>query len=254
MQLLFDPPAAQFCGQAFLMSTLSTGFASSAFGVTWRACLANHSLTHECGHNMGCHHDYANAGGAIYPYAHGHRTPDNAYRTIMAYPPGARVNRWSGPAVVYQGYTMGVANAADNVLTLANTSTTVAAFRPTRTLRWCDLGGGIAGAAGLPTLTGAGTINLVVPPTLTLRDFAANAPGVLIVGAAEINVPLFGGTLVPSPDVALAVFGTSSEIVHDASWLANLTPGTEVWFQAAFLDGAAVHDVAASDAVKVAVP
>jgi hypothetical protein len=253
MHLLINQSSA-FCGIANLMGSLSTGFASSAFAVTVRTCIPNHTLTHECGHNMGSHHDAANAGTAIYPYSYGYRTPDNAYRTIMAYAPGTRVNRWSSPNVVYQGYTMGIAGSADNTLSLTNTCTTVAAFRATTTLRWCDLDGGIAGAAGVPTLTGTGTINLVVPPELTIRDFAANAPGLLIVGASEINVPVFGGILVPSPDIPLAIVGSGTEIVHDASWLANLSPGTEIWFQAAFLDAVAVATIAASDAVKVTVP
>ena len=123
MHLVTDGPAS-FCGIGYLMTSLSTGFESSAFALTLRNCISNRTLSHECGHNLGCHHDIANAGNAIYPYAYGYRTPDNAWRTIMAYAPGTRVNRWSSPAVVWQGQAMGVAGSADNVLTLTNTTAT----------------------------------------------------------------------------------------------------------------------------------
>ena len=254
MHLITDPASAQYCGIGFLMTSLSTGFASNAFAVTVRTCIANRSFTHECGHNMGCHHDAANAGAAIYPYAYGYRTPDNAYRTIMAYAPGTRINRWSSPNVQYLGYTMGVAGAADNAMTLDNTRTTVAQFAATQAPVWCDLGGGIPGALGKPTLTGAGTINLADPLTLTVRSYAPNAIGLLIAGASAINMPLFGGVLVPSLDLPLTITGNGGDIVHNANWLANLSPGFQAWFQAAFLDLAAVQGFAASDAVMVTVP
>jgi hypothetical protein len=254
MHLITDPASAQYCGIGFLMTSLSTGFAANSFAVTVRTCISNRSFTHECGHNMGCHHDAANAGPAIYPYAYGYRTPDNAYRTIMAYAPGTRINRLSSPNVQYLGYTMGVAGAADNALTLTNTRTTVAQFAATQAPVWCDLGGGIPGALGKPTLTGAGTINLADPLTLTVRSYAPNAIGLLVVGASAINVPLFGGVLVPSLDVPLTITGNGADIVHNANWLANLSPGFQAWFQAAFLDLAATQGFAASDAVKVTVP
>jgi Metallo-peptidase family M12 len=253
MHLVTDGPG-QFCGVAYLMTSLSTGFASSAFGVTRRTCIPGRTMTHECGHNLGCHHDIANAGNAIYPYAYGYRTPDNAWRTIMAYAPGTRINRWSSPNVDWQGQAMGVAGSADNVLTLTNTTTTAAAFRPTTTLRWCDLSGGIAGTTGVPVLAGQGTIDQTQPIELRIRDYAPNAVGLLIIGATAINVPIFGGTLVPAIDVTLPLVGTTTELVESCAWLATQNPGFEAWFQAAFLDLGAVQGFAASDAVKVTLP
>jgi hypothetical protein len=254
MHLVIDPPSASFCGIAYLKTTLSTGFASSAFAVTVRSCIPNHTFTHECGHNMGCHHDAANAGAAIYPYSYGYRTPDNAWRTIMAYAPGTRVNRWSSPSVVWQGYAMGIDNAADNVRSIGDTAATVAQFRATQTLRWCDLDGGIPGALGEPVLEGRGTVNQIVPVELRIRDYAPGAVGVLIVGAAELAAPMFGGILMPAPDVLLTIVPTGPEFVHGAAWLLNLGPGFQAWFQAAFLDAAAIEGLSASDGVRVTVP
>lgn len=254
MQLITNPANPSYCGIAYLMSNLSTGFKHSAFGVTVRTCIPGHTFTHEIGHNIGCHHDPANAGNAIYPYSYGYRTPDNAYRSIMSYSPGTRVNRWSGPNVQYLGYTMGVANSQDNARSIGDTRMTVSQFFPTQAPVWCDLSGGIPGQLGLPTLTGSGTINLAAPLEVTVRDYRPNVPGVLVIGLSAGNVPLFGGTLVPTPDVAVTLSGNGSAIVYDASWLASFPPGVQAWFQVAFLDAAAAQGISASDGVRVSVP
>ena len=89
------------------------------------------------GHNMGAHHDRANASGAgAYRVFHGYQSPDQAFRTIMAYncPGGCqRINYWSNPEVNYNGQPTGILytdpNSADNRRTLNNTVFTVANFR-----------------------------------------------------------------------------------------------------------------------------
>ena len=85
-------------------------------------------------------------------------------------------------------------------------------------------------------------------------NIRADTAGVLVVGASQINVPVFGGTLVPSLDVPLFVTGNGNDIVHNANWLANLSPGFEAWFQVAFLDPGAGQNFSASNGVKVTVP
>jgi hypothetical protein len=254
VQMVTDPSAAQYCGIGYLMTNLSTGFSPFAFGVTVRTCISNKSMTHECGHNMGCHHDIANAGPAIYPYSYGYRTPDNVYRTIMSYAPGARVNLWSGPNVQYLGYAMGVAGSADNVLSLQNTNATVANFEITKAPIFCDLGGGIASSIGVPTLTGSGTMNLVQPIELTIRNFDNRSLAMIIIGASSLNQSIFGGVLVPSPDIVLGLIGNGSQAVYNANWMANFRPGYQVWFQAALLGGTSPLGVSASDALKVTIP
>jgi hypothetical protein len=247
--------SSAFCGIGYLMGNVSTGFNTSAFGVTVRTCIPNRTLTHEIGHNMGCHHDAPNAGGTpAFPYSYGYRTPNDQYRTIMAYAPGTRVNLWSSPNVVYQGFTMGVAGSADNALSITNVAATVAQFRSTQAPQWCQLGGGIAAAAGKPTLIGSGTINQVAPLQLHAANYGPLGVGLLILGAAPINVPLFGGTLVPSIDFTETLVGSGAPIAHDASWLATQAPGFQAWCQVAFLDLAAPQGWSASDAVRVTRP
>ena len=82
-----------YCGYAYIMSNVNQNFASNAFSVLKYNCVANDTFTHELGHNMGCDHERGvNATGfQAYSYSHGYRTPGDAYRTIMAYPPGTGI-------------------------------------------------------------------------------------------------------------------------------------------------------------------
>lgn len=131
VSLIADQPG--YCGLAYRMTSLSTGFASSAFSLVHRTCATGYySFAHELGHNQGLHHDPANASGAIYPYAYGYQEPFNAFRTVMAYNCSGgctRVSQFSNPNVLYNGQPTGADNASDNARTLNTTAATVASFR-----------------------------------------------------------------------------------------------------------------------------
>ena len=132
-----------YCGVAYVMSSPSSGFASSAFSVTKQSCFSNQTLAHEIGHNQGNAHNRKNGGSSAYPYAYGYRTCDNiaptngqSFRTVMSYScTGSRVNYFSSPDVYYNGAPMGVAyesdaaNSADNARSMNNTAAITAAFR-----------------------------------------------------------------------------------------------------------------------------
>lgn len=125
--------SAQYCGLAYRMASLSSGFASSAFSVVKDSCATGYySFAHELGHNQGAHHDPANASGAIYPYAYGHQEPSNNFRTVMAYNCSGgctRVDYFSNPEILRNGLPTGVVGYTDNAQTLNNTANTVANFR-----------------------------------------------------------------------------------------------------------------------------
>ena len=131
VSLIEDEPA--YCGLAYRMTSLSTGFASSAFSVVHRSCATGYySFAHELGHNQGAHHDPANASGAIYNYAYGYQEPLNSFRTVMAYNCSGgctRVSQFSNPNVLYNGKPTGASGNNDNALALNNTAATVASFR-----------------------------------------------------------------------------------------------------------------------------
>ena len=145
-----------YCGIAFLMTNVSTGFAGSAFAVVSRSCATGYfSFAHELGHNMGARHDWYVDAAVNSPYSHnkGYVNQDDRWRTIMAYNSECsasgfyctRLPYWSNPDVDYGGgVPMGVPEGtstscitgvpepncdADNRKTLNKTANTVANFR-----------------------------------------------------------------------------------------------------------------------------
>jgi len=143
-----------YCGIAYLMDTLTTGFESYAFATIERECVTgNLSFAHELGHNMGAHHDwYVNSSTDLFTYSHGKVNVYDHWYTIMSYYAECydrgysctRLPYWSNPYVYYGGDPMGVPGGtstscwegqwdppcdADNHRTLNESAWTVANFR-----------------------------------------------------------------------------------------------------------------------------
>ena len=70
---------------------------------------------------------------------------------------------------------------------------------------WTDLGQGLAGASGVPRLTGSGRLTAPATITWSMNGAKANAPAAFVVGLHRVQLPIFGGVLVPSPDALLPV-------------------------------------------------
>jgi hypothetical protein len=121
-----------FGGLAYRMKNNSSAFSDFAFSVVSRvAATGNYSFGHELAHNMGCCHDRDNAGGdCLASYAYGWRFNASGieYRTVMSYPPGLRIPRFSNPGVMYDGVATGT-NDANNARTINQTRGTVQGFR-----------------------------------------------------------------------------------------------------------------------------
>src|SRR5690606_21865004 len=97
------------CGIAYLL--FPGGNSATGFGVTGYSCGWS-TFAHELGHNMGCAHDHQNSDAGYRCYSFGYRTPNSQYRTIMSYAPGQRISYFSSPNVTFNGFVMGVSEAA----------------------------------------------------------------------------------------------------------------------------------------------
>jgi hypothetical protein len=129
-----------YCGIAYVMANgPRASFANYAFSVTDRECVANNTLTHELGHNMGNAHDRASGGTGVFAYSYGYRDTVGKFRTIMAYPcPNVscpRVKYFSNPKILINGRPAGVdhrinpTNSADNARSMNEVRTIVAGWR-----------------------------------------------------------------------------------------------------------------------------
>jgi len=134
--------SCDYCGMAYIMDPVSSGFENFGFGVVKRSCATGYySFVHEMAHIMGCRHLCA-TDNTLTPYDYGHAfeycTGGTAFRTVMAYSGSCnnsttpRLPYFSNPGVSYLGIAMGTNTGtcqADNHRVLNNTALTVANFR-----------------------------------------------------------------------------------------------------------------------------
>jgi len=86
-----------------------------------------------------------------------------------------------------------------------------------------DQGAGLAGVSGVPELVGSGPLVIGAAASFTLSGAKPAAIATLIVGLAAADLPLLGGTLVPSPDVMVpVVVDASGGHALAVSWPAGL--------------------------------
>lgn len=122
---------------------------------------------------------------------------------------------------------------------------------------WTDLGSGMAGTQGIPTLSGFGPLTQNSAIQLSLHGARPNVPGsALIVGFAPVNLPLFGGLLVPSPDLVLLPLPTDANGSWSlaATWPAAVPSGFSVYFQTWLPDPLGASGYAASNALLAVTP
>jgi probable HAF family extracellular repeat protein len=68
---------------------------------------------------------------------------------------------------------------------------------------WTDLGGGVGGILGTPTLEGSGSLLGGAPLTLLVSGALGGFPAFWVAGFSVLAAPFKGGTLVPHPDLVL---------------------------------------------------
>lgn len=120
---------------------------------------------------------------------------------------------------------------------------------------WANLGGGLSGSTGIPTLVGSGPLVGGQPITLTLSNAAPSAIAPLIFGGSAVYGQIFGGELVPSPDDAFDISTNGSGIgVFSATFPTGVTAGATLYFQALVVDSGAPQGFAFSNAVLGVTP
>ncbi len=116
---------------------------------------------------------------------------------------------------------------------------------------WSDLGQGLAGAAGVPTLVGSGSLAAGGTMTVALQGGAPTAALALFAGYEIDPYPFKGGLLVPSLD--LLVLGLQTDaggaLSISASMPAGVPSGTTIVVQEWIVDAGAPFGYAASNAV-----
>lgn len=121
---------------------------------------------------------------------------------------------------------------------------------------WSDLGNGLAGTHGVPSLVGTGTLFPGDTMTLSLTNALENSTTNLVVGLFQLGAPFKGGTLVPNPNILLLGLPTgptgSAPLV--ATWPGGVPSGVTLYFQHWVSDGAAPVGFAASNAVSGTTP
>lgn len=120
---------------------------------------------------------------------------------------------------------------------------------------WFDEGQALAGSNGTPVLAGSGALNAGAAITLDLSNALPLAPAFLVVGFTRVDLPLLGGTLVPSLDLVLTRFidGAGNDGLT-LIWPSGMPSGFSVYWQTWLLDPAGPQGAAASNAVLCLVP
>ncbi len=122
--------------------------------------------------------------------------------------------------------------------------------------KWIDVGGALAGAAGLPALDGAGTLTDGAPTVLSLAAGRPGAAAHLVAGFAGLGAPFKGGTLVPQPAIIASglVLDGAGELQLGFAWPAGLPDDFELWLQAWLQDAAGPAGYAASNGLVAITP
>ena len=115
---------------------------------------------------------------------------------------------------------------------------------------WCDLGLGLGGQLGEPVLAGTGSLIPATPAGIELVNTVPFSPGLLLLATDRLDLPLFGGTIVPNPLTALSV-GIVTDPLGELAipFLAPDLPGLTLHFQAFLIDPGAPEGLAFSNAI-----
>lgn len=120
---------------------------------------------------------------------------------------------------------------------------------------WDPLGSELAGSLGAPILEPRGLLTAGSTPTFELSNAAPGAAGFLVFGTGALNLPLYGGVLVPWPEALVPV---TADVAGTASFSSTVTgalaPGTQLLVHAWLLEPSGPQGAVASEAFVATAP
>jgi hypothetical protein len=121
--------------------------------------------------------------------------------------------------------------------------------------KWADLGGALAGSAGLPALSGSGTLAAGSNCALGLAGARPAAPVTGVVGLSALNAPFKGGTMVPVPTLIVALASDATgHVTLPFTMPAGFASGASFYVQFWIQDPAGPKGLAASNGLAGTVP
>ncbi len=131
-------------------------------------------------------------------------------------------------------------------------------FTPPRAWDWTDLGFALAGTAGVPVLTGEGSLCAGATMRFRLQSARPLSTTFLVLGFEQIDAPFKGGVLVPDPAppalIVLRPTGPTGDVTIGGEWPAGINPGFLFFAQHWIQDAAGPAGFAASNAVQGRTP
>ena len=121
---------------------------------------------------------------------------------------------------------------------------------------WSDVGNGLAGAQGVPTLTGAGPLTGGSLATLTLSDGVPGGTTNVVIGLTRLDGAFKGGGRVPAPAVGGAglPLDPSGVFCFSFNWPLGVPSGVDTWWQHWMQDASGVLGWSASNGLQGTTP
>ena len=122
---------------------------------------------------------------------------------------------------------------------------------------WSELElGALAGAAPAPDLVGIGSLEPGAATTLRVEGGTPGTDAAIVIGLSQLDLPLFGTTLVPFPTAVLTGLPIDADGAAELnlSWPSALAPGSTIYAQAFVPDAGTPFGFASSNAIAAVTP
>jgi len=122
--------------------------------------------------------------------------------------------------------------------------------------QWADLGNGLAGTNGIPSLDGNGSLVAGSATSVVLAQAKPGSLAAFVIGLTSLYAPFKQGVLVPFPNylVTIPAVAPSGSIALAFTWPAGVPGGISLYWQCLVSDPAALAGVAISNALQSTTP